>query len=40
MGEIRKASKSLVAKHEGKRSLGIPTRKWYNNIKTGCEDVE
>jgi hypothetical protein len=33
MGEIRNEYKILVGKPEEKRSLGIPWRRWENNIK-------
>jgi hypothetical protein len=32
--EKRNACKVLVGKQEGKRQLGIPRRRWENNIKT------
>jgi hypothetical protein len=32
-GETRSAHKILVEKIKGKRSLGIPKRRWKNNIK-------
>jgi hypothetical protein len=31
--EMRNASKILVGKHHGKRSLGRHTRRWKDNIK-------
>jgi hypothetical protein len=34
MGDMRKAYKILVGKPEGKAPLGIPRRKWKDNIKT------
>jgi hypothetical protein len=32
-GETRNAYRILVGKPEGKRSLGIPRRRWVDNIK-------
>jgi hypothetical protein len=32
MGETRNAYKILVGKPEGKRPLGRPRRRWYDNI--------
>jgi hypothetical protein len=29
----------LVAKPEGKRPLGRPTRRWENNIKMGLREI-
>jgi len=34
MGEIRGLYRVLVAKPEGKSPLGIPSRRWEDNIKT------
>jgi hypothetical protein len=44
MGEVRNAYKISVGKPERKRSLGMPSRSWNDNIKmnlreTGWEDV-
>jgi len=33
MGEDRGVHRVLVGKHEGKRPLGIPRRRWEDNIK-------
>jgi hypothetical protein len=33
IGEMRCAYSILVRNPEGKRSLGIPTRRWEDNIK-------
>jgi hypothetical protein len=33
MGEKKNAYRRLVRKPEGKRPLGIPRRRWVNNIK-------
>ena len=30
----------LVGKHEGKRLLGRPRRRWENNIKMDLQEVE
>ena len=45
MGEERGVHRVLVGKHEGKRPLGRPRRRWEDNIKMdlqevgeGCED--
>jgi hypothetical protein len=32
MGETRKAYRILVGKPEGNRALGIPRRRWVDNI--------
>jgi hypothetical protein len=32
-GEIRNSYKVLVGKHEGRRPLGRPRRKWEDNIR-------
>jgi len=33
MGETRNAYKILIGKHEGKRLLEIPKRRWEDNIR-------
>jgi hypothetical protein len=33
MGEVRGAYNILVGRHEGKRPLGRPRRRWEDNIK-------
>jgi hypothetical protein len=38
-GERRSVYRVLVGKPEGKRSLGIPMRKWEDNIKMDLEEV-
>ena len=45
MGERRGVYRVLVGKPEGKRPLGIPRRRWENNIKVylqklGCGDMD
>jgi len=45
MGKRRGLYGFLVGKHEGKRSLGKPRRRWEDNIKmylqeVGCGDVD
>jgi hypothetical protein len=45
IGEMRNECKILVGKHEGKRSLGNPRRRWEDNIRMdlreiGCEGVD
>jgi len=30
----------LVDKPEGEKPFGIPRRKWEDNIKLGCEEIE
>jgi hypothetical protein len=37
MGEKRNAYRILVGNPEGKRPLGIPRRRWVNNIKNGSQ---
>jgi len=37
--ETRGAYSVLVGKHEGKRPLGRPRRKWENNIKMDLQEV-
>jgi hypothetical protein len=39
MGEERGVHMGLVGKPEGKRPLGIPTRRWKDNIKMDLQDV-
>jgi hypothetical protein len=39
MGERRNAYRLLVGKPEGKRSLGIPRRKWVDNIRMDLGEV-
>ena len=39
MGEGRGVYRVLVGKHEGKRSMGRPRRKWKDNIKMDLEEV-
>jgi hypothetical protein len=38
-GERRGAYRALVGKPEGKRPLGIPRRRWEDNIKMGIREV-
>ena len=38
-GGRRGVHKVLVGKHEGKRPLGRPRRRWENNIKMDLEEV-
>jgi hypothetical protein len=38
MGEERGVHRVLVGKPEGKRPLGIPRRRWENNIKMDVQD--
>ena len=45
MGNRRGIFRVLVGKHEGKRPLGRPRRRWEDNIKmdlqeVGCEDMD
>ena len=45
MEESRGACRVLVGKHDGKRSLGRPRRRWEYNTKmdiqaVGCEDTD
>jgi hypothetical protein len=37
--EIRNAYRILVGKPEGKKSLGIPRRRWADNIKMGLINI-
>ena len=39
MGEGRGVYRVLVEKHEGKRPLGRPRRRWEGNIKTDLQEV-
>ena len=39
MGERRGVYRVLVGKHEGKRPLGRPRRKWEDNIKMDLQEV-
>ena len=39
-GERRGAYRVLVGKPEGRRPLGIPGRRWEDNIKMNLRDVE
>ena len=39
MGERRGVYRVLVAKHEGKRPLARPRRRWEDNIKTDLQEV-
>jgi hypothetical protein len=39
MGKGRSVYRVLVGKHEGKRPLGRPRRKWESNIKTDLQKV-
>jgi hypothetical protein len=38
-GENREAYRLLVGKPEGKTPLGIPRRRWVNNVKTDLGEV-
>jgi hypothetical protein len=38
-GTTRKAHRVLVRKHEGKRPLGRPTRRWEHNIEIGLREI-
>ena len=40
MGERRGVYRVLVGKPEGKRPLGRPRRRWWNNIKIDLQEVE
>jgi hypothetical protein len=40
MGERRGVYRVLVGKHEGKRPLGRPRRRWDDNIKMDLQKVE
>jgi len=39
MGERRGVCSVLVGKPEGKRPLGIPRRRWEDNIKMDLQEV-
>jgi len=39
MGEKRGVYRALVGKHEGKRPLGRPRRKWEDSIKMDFQEV-
>jgi hypothetical protein len=39
MGEKRGVYRVLVGRHEGKRPLGRPRRRWEDNIKKDLQDV-
>jgi hypothetical protein len=39
MGEKRNACRIFVGKLEGRRPLGIPRRRWVNNIKMDLREV-
>jgi hypothetical protein len=39
MGQKKNAYMILVGKPEGKRPLGIPRRKWVNNIKMDLREI-
>jgi hypothetical protein len=39
MGEGRGMYRVLVGKHEGKRPLGRPRRRWEDNIRMDLQDV-
>ena len=39
MGEERGVYRVLVGKPEGKRPLGIPRRRWVNNIRMDLQEV-
>jgi hypothetical protein len=39
MGEERVVHRMLVGKPEGKRPLGIPRRRWEDNIKMDLQEV-
>jgi len=39
MGERRGVNRISVGKPEGRRPLGIPRRRWEDNIKMGLQEV-
>ena len=39
MGEARGVHRVMVGKHEGKRPLGRPRRRWEDNIKMNLQEV-
>ena len=39
MGDRRGACRVLIGRPEGKRPLGIPRRRWEDNIKIGFQEV-
>jgi hypothetical protein len=39
MGEERSVHRVLVGKHEGKRPLGRPRRRWEDNIRMDLQEV-
>jgi hypothetical protein len=39
MGDVRNAYNILVGKHEGRRSLGRPGRRWEDNIRMDLIEV-
>jgi hypothetical protein len=39
MGERRGAYRALLGKREGRRPLGIPRRRWEDNIKMDLREV-
>jgi hypothetical protein len=39
MGDRRGVFRGLVGKHEGKRTLGRPRRRWEDNIKMDLQEV-
>jgi hypothetical protein len=39
MGEKRGAFRIFVGRHEGRRSLGRPRRRWEDNIKMDLQEV-
>jgi hypothetical protein len=39
MGEGRGVEQGLVGRQEGKRPLGIPRRRWEDNIKMGLMEI-